>query len=277
LLTVRRSETERIQATPTTADRIRDFLEMLRDRHVADVWDVEVHEEIPAHAGLGSGTQLGLALATAVSWLGGEPFPTAAELATRVGRGKRSAIGASGFEAGGFVVDLGLKPDGHAAAETIRQDFPTDWRFVLVTPNEEQGLSGELERDAFRHLPPMSRHQVGRLCESQSHLREALESQDFSRCSVALYRFGRTVGEYFASIQGGVFANPRMAALAEKLRAGGVESVGQTSWGPTLFALCDGEKSAESVASTIRKSADWGDCAVRVVAAMNHGAKVVME
>jgi predicted sugar kinase len=102
----------------------------------------------------------------------------------------------------------------------------------------------------------------------------AAATNDFQAFSRAMYEFGRSVGEYFAPVQGDTFADPRMAALSRKLRAEGVEGVGQTSWGPTLFVLCDGPDSAELVAGKIRESSESDDCAVRVVAARNHGASV---
>src|SRR5262249_16740142 len=51
----------------------------------------------PEHAGLGSGTQLGLAVGRALAAAHGLDID-AIELARRVGRGKRSALGIHGFE-----------------------------------------------------------------------------------------------------------------------------------------------------------------------------------
>src|SRR5262245_46303407 len=68
-------------------------------------------ERCPAeHTGLGVGTQLGLAVAKALAVACGEPELTSAELAARVGRGERSAIGVHGFDRGGLLVDAGKLP-----------------------------------------------------------------------------------------------------------------------------------------------------------------------
>ena len=68
-------------------------------------------ERAPAeHTGLGVGTQLGLAIAKALAVASGEPELPSAELAMRVGRGERSAIGVHGFDRGGLLVDAGKLP-----------------------------------------------------------------------------------------------------------------------------------------------------------------------
>src|SRR2546430_1480649 len=54
---------------------------------------VTVEECPPEHVGLGVGTQLGLAVARAINRTAGLPDLPAAELARRVGRGARSAVG----------------------------------------------------------------------------------------------------------------------------------------------------------------------------------------
>ncbi len=61
---------------------------------------------IPAHAGLGSGTQLALGIAAALRTLHGLPLDPSGD-ATRLGRGARSGIGVGLFEQGGLVIDGG--------------------------------------------------------------------------------------------------------------------------------------------------------------------------
>src|SRR3954466_4097267 len=70
---------------------------------------LNIHRAIPSHAGLGSGTQLGLAVARALAELYGLPT-NPIELARATSRGKRSAIGTWTFALGGFIVEGGRKP-----------------------------------------------------------------------------------------------------------------------------------------------------------------------
>ncbi len=62
-------------------------------------YDVKITSAIPAHAGLGSGTQLALAAGAALMELEGLPY-SPARLGEIVDRGARSAIGMAAFEAG---------------------------------------------------------------------------------------------------------------------------------------------------------------------------------
>ena len=92
-------------------------------------------EAIPAHIGLGSGTQFSLAIAAALAKL----FNVKAsvpELAVAMGRAKRTAVGTSIFEVGGFVVDGG-KNQKHPKCPPLiyRQPFPSEWRFIVAVPN----------------------------------------------------------------------------------------------------------------------------------------------
>src|SRR5690606_9356913 len=69
-------------------------------------YSLDIIRAIPAHAGLGPGTQLALAIGVALKTLEQQEISPVA-LGETVGRGARSAIGMAAFEAGGFVVDGG--------------------------------------------------------------------------------------------------------------------------------------------------------------------------
>jgi beta-RFAP synthase len=266
-MTLRRADQVRVQATPGTKRRIERYLAEWGGDSQADII---VRQEIPAHAGLGSGTQLGCALAGAIRRLNGEPPVDAQQLAQRVGRAQRSVIGTVGFEAGGLIAH-GFSSPRNGNAE-IRRDFPTNWRFVLVTPRDSIGISGPAESAAFRDLPPMTDSRLTRLEKLANEMLAACEAGDSAATSDRLSEYGSLVGEYFAPVQGGVFADARMADLAGKLRSAEIHGVGQTSWGPTLFVLCESGLQAASLAAKIP---EWGfgDCAIQIAAAKNDGAR----
>ena len=111
---------------------------------------VEICREIPPHAGLGSGTQLALALAAGLArFLGGEHF-TAESLARCASRGTRSALGIHGFLKGGFLIDAGKLPHEELGTLTARAECPSAWRFVLVTPLGKAGFVGGRRRPVRR-------------------------------------------------------------------------------------------------------------------------------
>ena len=84
-------------------------------------------ELLPAHAGLGSGTQLALAVGRAFGALHGVAL-SAVEIARLTGRGLRSGIGIAGFEQGGLLLDGGPRADGGSAPLLARIALPPAWR-----------------------------------------------------------------------------------------------------------------------------------------------------
>src|SRR3954464_11355215 len=113
-----------------------------------------VVEAIPSHAGLGSGTKLGLAVTAALCALRGES-PSAPEMARLAGRGARSAVGLWTFALGGLVVEGGR---GHGSEDPApllgSHAMPDEWWCVLTIPAAEPGLSGDAEAAAFADLRP---------------------------------------------------------------------------------------------------------------------------
>ena len=83
------------------------------NRGMGGGYAVDVEEAIPAHAGLGSGTQLALAIGTAIARLEGRELG-AQDLAGIGARGARSGIGLAAFAGGGFLVDGGRGPRDRA-------------------------------------------------------------------------------------------------------------------------------------------------------------------
>src|SRR6185295_4877516 len=118
----------------------------------------------PEHVGLGTGTQLGLAVAAAINAFVENPPLGPQELARLSGRGKRSAIGTHGFAGGGLIVEAGKLTSDEISPLIARADLPARWRFVLVRSLNENGLSGEAERDAFVTLPPVPIEATQALC-----------------------------------------------------------------------------------------------------------------
>jgi beta-RFAP synthase len=237
--------------------------------------DVEIVESPPAHAGLGSGTQLALALAKAVTVLAGENCLPYAELAQLTGRGARSSIGLHGFQHGGLLVEGGKSAPDDISPLVARLAFPEEWRFLLVRPRGVCGLSGAGESNELSRLAPMPLELTARLCAlALAEILPAALERDYAAASASIGRFGRLVGEYFAPVQGGLIADERMRGLAEWLIARGFEGVGQSSWGPTLFVLCPSLNSAADLAAELLGAPLAADCELTIAAPLNRGATV---
>ncbi len=225
------------------------------------------------HAGLGAGTQLALAVARLLAEVGGEKL-TAAELAQRVGRGARSALGVHGFAHGGFLVDAGKRSESALAPLAARQEFPAHWRVVLVLPDHQPGLHGKEEREAFARLtaPPAVTEALCRLV--LLGMLPALAEADLPAFGEALFDFNARVGAVFAPVQGGTYASPAVAELVAFIRRQGVAGVGQSSWGPGVFAITDEERAAH-LAGQLRGLVAAAE--VQVSQACNHGAMMLAD
>jgi len=264
------AEADSITAPAKIAQRIAGFLAMYRQQRPAAAVTVDVPRTIPEHAGFGSGTQLSLAVATALTHLFDKTPVSTWRLSQLMGRGRRSVIGAIGFEHGGCVFTSRWQP------MDVVLKLPEAWRFVLVTPPGRQGLSGASEGLAFQQIEPMGTELCRRLDQLVKHYWMP-GVEDFQVFSTAMYDFGHAVGEYFAPQQGGAFADSRMAKLVEHLRREGIFGVAQTSWGPTIAVLCATPEMANEVAESIATDARWSDCVVRVSSPLNRGATVRSE
>lgn len=235
----------------------------------------EVAEGLQPHSGLGSGTQLGMAVATILSRLAGEANVSGPELAYRVGRGARSAIGVHGFCHGGFLIEGGKRAPDTVSPLVARFPVPEEWRWVLIHPRGVEGLSGAAELQGFSRLPPMPAATTDRLCRlALLDMAPALAEAEFEEFSKALHAYGQIVGEYFAPVQGGVFADARMRDLAPRLRTWGVKGFGQTSWGPTLFALCPDAGAALCLSETLSRDPAGTQCEITIAETLNAGASV---
>jgi beta-ribofuranosylaminobenzene 5'-phosphate synthase len=247
-------------AEPELAAEVRETIERLGPSVVLknDV-SLRVLESIPRHVGLGSGTQRRLAVGLAVAMLADRPLP-AAELGRLMGRGQRSGVGIAAFHRGGFVVDAGRRCDNGVRAVVpdevppvmMQHAVPEDWHFVVVVPAGVEGLSGTREQVAFRTLPPMRDEIADRI--SRLTLMKVIPgvlTDDVAGFGQAVTEIQTLVGEYFAPVQGGVYATAVGARVADFARANGAAGVGQSSWGPAVFALVRGETPAADLAREI--------------------------
>lgn len=218
---------------------------------------IRVRQASFEHVGLGFGTQASLAVAAALLRLAGSADVSIEKLAAIAGRGRRSGIGVHGFVHGGLIIDGGRKNDDPAKIPPLvaRLKFPAAWSVLIVIPKTPVGLHGESEIDAFRRLPPPPDRTIERLCRLVLlELAPAVAEADFNAFAAALSELERIVGESFAAVQGGVRAHSISDQIARFLEAEGLAAVGQSSWGPTLYAFsCSSEQEKMSIAERIRE------------------------
>jgi beta-RFAP synthase len=207
---------------------------------------VRVHRSIPPHAGFGSGTQLSLAVAAALARLSGRRFD-AASAASALDRGNRSGIGLAAFVEGGFIVDGGRDRSDRPPPVLARHPFPSAWRILLVVDETARGVHGPDEDAAFRAMPPFPAGAAAHLCRLVlMQVLPALVLAEFAPFCRGIAELQRRVGDHFAPFQGGGrFTSAAVAQALARLEAEGVEGTGQSSWGPTGFALFPSAHDAE--------------------------------
>ena len=245
---------DRLTAEGPDAGRAHGFAERyLKATGVRDGAHIRVIRTIPGHVGLGSGTQLALAVARALAELSGHPAEPLT-LARHMGRGLRSAIGTWTFALGGFVLEGGRRPGVDAVAPLIsRLPVPPAWRCVIAIPEGQSGLSGTAEADAFRQLPPPEEREVERVAHLVlMQLLPALADGDLPTFGAALTELQQITGGWFAPAQGGAFAQGHARELVERMSGFGAAGVGQSSWGPTVYALAPHAEAAADLARLVR-------------------------
>ena len=233
---------------------------------------VDVRSCPDEHVGLGTGTQLALALTAGFARLH-DIDPEPREIVSLSRRGERSAIGTHGFEHGGFLVDGGKAHPLEISPLVARHEVPELWRVVLIKDRLRTGISGETERRSFRELGPVADDHVESLCRiALLGMLPALANGDLGSFGDALHDFGRRAGAPFREAQGGVFSSPEAEEVAAFLRREGVRGVGQSSWGPTLYAVTANENHAFWVRRKLRDRFDIAAHRLEIAAPRNHGA-----
>ncbi len=197
-----------------------------------------ISKAIPAHAGLGSGTQLALAIGAAFRKFAGSPLD-AREDARLLERGARSGVGVALFERGGLAVDAGRGPDTDIPPVIACLNFPRDWRILLILDRRVEGAHGPAETRAFAELPPFPAGAAAEICRrTLMQILAGVAEKDLQAFGEGVASVQEIVGDYFAPAQGGGrFMSAGVGRVAERLKGLGAHGIGQSSWGPTGFAF----------------------------------------
>lgn len=274
----------RLTLAPATVDSITG-LEQARARRAIDAlrhqfeivgrYHLHIDAAIPAHTGLGSGTQLSIAIATALAKLEGIA-DSPRVLGEKLNRGARSAIGIGAFERGGFIVDGGRGALDAAPPILVQHDFPPEWRAILVFDPNDVGVHGNTETTAFDRLPPLPASSVGEVCRLVlMRLLPGLVERDLPSFGAALTEIQEIVGRHFAPAQGGgIWTSDAVCDITTALKAAGAHGIGQSSWGPTGFAFADSQLAAERLYHSLVEDAKARGVTLQIVKGRNAGADV---
>ncbi len=260
------------------AERAEQYLKAIAASCGIDhAYRLHMDEVIPPHSGLGSGTQLALAVGSAFAAVEGLDL-TPLEIASRLARGARSGIGMATFEAGGAVLDGG-PVDGTLPALVARVPFPSAWRALLIFDPDAKGLDGPREIAAFDALPdfPDDETTALRMGIMQRAL-PALTAEDFATFCAEVGNLQDKMGAYFAPTQGGgPYTSQSVTGALDWLRGEGITGLGQSSWGPTGFAFVESENAGQALLSAARDRASGSPLRFELAQGRNEGAAIELE
>ncbi|MGD9542453.1 beta-ribofuranosylaminobenzene 5'-phosphate synthase family protein [Methylocystis sp.] len=273
-LTLRRADKNLVEGLESARaaallERAQEALGVTRRHRLA------IEEAIPTHAGLGSGTQLALAISAALRRLEDLPHDPIADAAL-MARGARSGLGAGLFQHGGVVVDGGRGPQTSTPPVVARAEFPDAWRVLLIGDSDAVGLHGADERDAFAELPPFDATTSGEVCRLVlMQILPALAETELAPFGTAVTRIQELVGDHFAPAQGGRrFTSAKVEATVARLLADGATGGGQTSWGPTGFVFVDSDAAARRLLGRHGAQASEEGLDISIHRGLNRGAKI---
>jgi beta-ribofuranosylaminobenzene 5'-phosphate synthase len=246
---------------------------------------ITVRKYYPSHIGLGSGSQLMLAIAQGIAEIFGRSL-TVRDLALLVGRGGTSGIGTGAFEHGGFIIDgghrfgqNGEKSDFRPSSASrgvrpppviVRHEFPPDWKILLAIPSLPAGASGTKETDIFKTYCPIPVEEVRKLChEILMRMLPGIVEKD-------LGLFGSSVNAIqelgFKKVE--LSLQPKqIPELMERMCSAGAVCSGMSSFGPTVYAIGDSDmKKVEQEARSCMEEYTGGT--TLITSARNRGASV---
>jgi beta-ribofuranosylaminobenzene 5'-phosphate synthase len=232
---------------------------MRKTIQIKNKYKIKIINTIPEHSGLGSKTQLSLAVAVAISKLEGYSY-TPRELAKIVHRGGTSGIGVAAFEHGGFIFDAGhsvkekkdFLPSHYSNTPPppiiFRQELPSDWYFVLITPKVKERICSKMEKKLFQEFCPIPVKEVEKL--SRLILMKTIPA--------ILEKDIQLFGESLTEIQNIGFKRIEnkcqqwnIKALYRFLDKKEVFGRGLSSFGPTVYAITEGKKNAIELSDNI--------------------------
>lgn len=254
--------------------------QILQHFNIDSGFNFKIHSAYAPHLGLGSGTQIKLAIAKLITESINKPL-TAIELSALVGRGGTSGVGTFCYEHGGFVID-----GGHSLKEKDKNlpysesnanppqligkyDFPEEWTVLVAIPKIEHSVSGMKEVDIFETYCPVPKRDV----EQVSHI--ILMNMIPFLLEKDIVGFGKSIDEIqkrgFKKVE--VDLQPDTTTnLMQFMRDAGAYGVGMSSFGPAIYTVFDDDNKDIVKATKEYLSAD---AIVFTTKVQNHGYELL--
>jgi predicted sugar kinase len=110
--------------------------------------------------------------------------------------------------------------------------------------------------------------------EVRDRMVPAIAHARFNEFSQSVYEYGRLAGSCFADQQGGPYNGAALAAIVDHVRGLGVSGVGQSSWGPTLFAVARNQEEAVDLVRKLKQKYSQEAHSIWISRPCNRGARL---
>jgi beta-RFAP synthase len=100
--------------------------------------------------------------------------------------------------------------------------------------------------------------------------------EDIELFGDAMTKMDTMFGDYWQKIQGGTYTHPRIEECVNYLLEKGAYGAGQSSWGPALYGLAEGEPQAKKLLEKVNRflNEDENSGFAFITKADNHGARI---
>ncbi|MFX1366025.1 MAG: beta-ribofuranosylaminobenzene 5'-phosphate synthase [Promethearchaeota archaeon] len=241
----------------------------------------------PSHVGLGSKTQLSLAIATAITKLKNFTHLAHKDLTKLVERGGTSGIGWKGFKTGGFILDGGhdfgigkeketFLPSSAStsvspAITIFRHDIPENWRFVLVIPNIKKGAYGDEEISVFKNFTPVQRSEVNEISNQViMKILPGIIKKDLTCFGEGLNKI-QSLGFKKIEIE---LQHKVVKDLLRFFEDYGLKAYGMSSFGPSVVGIVESNSEAEILLREVQTAQKHRGGHIYICKPNNTGAKI---
>ena len=129
--------------------------------------------------------------------------------------------------------------------------------------------------DTFRNLPGTTQSKADELAALlKNDILPSVLNQDFPPFADAVTEYGYQSGLFYRDVVGGAYSSAAGNAIVEKVRTLGQFAVGQSSWGPTIFAIGPSEKEINWLVEKLADGVEDVACQIEVVSADNRGMQI---